>query len=364
MSLCLGWYLEVHGYYDEALSAFSAAVDQFREGGAPESLISGEEKSAFAGLLDQVGWFEFRKGDTERGAAILSKSLEIALEQNDLEILYYIYGNLGYLSLLLGDIAEANRLTTESLKCGKVLNSPWYIAIAVSVLGIVAYQQGNLTEAYQQLTESLKIWRKVGDPRGQVFSMLYLGMTTIELNKIEETRSILLESNAIAKANMDRWAQAFGEDMLGTVALSQGQNEDALGHFTESIKLYKEIGDQLNAMQPTIHLGQTYAALRTNDEAKRLFLEAYANAQENKWTLIILSVLVSFCEMQTDISPVTKLAAAFSVISHPSVTPHLSARSERIRDEILPGLTTEQIETAKNLAGQKTSEEWAREILG
>jgi len=360
---CLGWYFEVHGYYDEALSAFSVAADKFRASGAPESLKSKEEKSSFAGLIEQVGWFEFRKGDTERGATILNESLEIAREHNDSEILYYIYGNLGYLALMQGKISEAGRLTTESLNCGKVLNSPWYVAIAISVLGIVAYQQGNLSESYQQLTDSLKLWRSIGDPRGLVFSMLYLGMTTFALDKTEETRSILQESNAIAEANMDRWAQAFGMDMLGMVALSQGQNEDALEHFTESITLYKEIGDQLNAMQSTIHLGQAHAALRSTEEAKRLFLEAYVNAHDNKWTLIILSALVSFIEMKNSLSPETKLAVAFSVISHPSITPHLRARSERMRDEILPGLTPEQVEEVENLAKQKTPEEWAQAVL-
>ena len=63
MSPCLNWYFEVHGYYDEALSVFKAALNDFRADGAPENLQSSEDKSAFAGLVDQVGWFEFRKGN-------------------------------------------------------------------------------------------------------------------------------------------------------------------------------------------------------------------------------------------------------------------------------------------------------------
>ena len=362
MSPCLNWYFEVHGYYDEALSILKVALDSFDNLGAPASLRDAEEISIFAFLMDQVGWFEFRKGNVEQGISLLAKSLEIARQYNDSEVLYYIHVNWGYLSLMNGDILEAEKLTTESLNYGRTL-SPWHTAIPISMLGILAYQQGNLAEAYQQLSESLDIWRSVGDPRGLVFCMLYLGMTTFALNKIEETRSILQESNAIAKANMDRWALAFGEDMLGMVALSQGQNEEALKHFTESITLYGEIGDQLNAMQPTIHLGQTYAVLQLTSEAKRLFLESYANARENKWTLIILSALVSFTEMQNELSPETKLAVTLSVISHPSITPHLRERSERMRDKILPGLTADQVEAAENLAKQTTPEEWAPEIL-
>lgn len=362
MSPCLNWYFEVNAHYDEALSAFTAAMNRFRAGGAPDSLKSAQEKSSFAALVDQVGWFEFRKGNTERATTLLAESLEIARKHNDPEILYYIYGNWGYLALMQGEISEAGRLTTESLNYSRSL-TPWHTAISVNVLGIVAYQEGNLNAAYQQLTESLNIWRSVGDPRGLVFCMLYLGMVTFALNRIEETRSILSESNALANANMDRWAQAFGSDLLGMVDLAQGQNEEALENFSCSIKLYREIGDQLNAMQPVIHLGQAYAALRSHEEAKRLFLEAYAAARDNKWTLIILSALVSFIEMENGIPPETKLAATLSIISHPSVTPHLRARSEKLREAISSRLTADQIKVAENYAKQKTTEEWAQEVL-
>lgn len=362
MSPCLNWYFEVNAYYDEALSAFTAAMNKFRASGAPDSLQSSQEKSYFAAMVDQVGWFEFRKGNTERGTALLSESLDIAREYNDPEVLYYITCHWGYLALMQGDISEAGRLTTESLNHSRSL-TPWHTAISINVLGIVAYQQGSLNEAYQQLTESLNIWRSVGDPRGLVFCMLYLGMATFALNRIEETRSILSESNMLSKANMDRWAQAFGLDMLGMVDLSQGQNEEALEHFSQSITLYREIGDQLNAMQVVIHLGQTYAALRSNEEAKRLFIEAHATARENKWTLIVLSALVSFIEMENGLLPETKLAVALSAISHPSVTPHLRARSEKLRDEISSRLTADQIKASENFVKQKTTEEWAQEAL-
>jgi len=362
MSPCLNWYFEVHGYYDEALFAFKAALDRFRVHAAPNSLQSAEEKSAFASLLDQVGWFEFRKGNIEQGAALMAESLELAREYNDPEVLYYIYGNWGYLSLMTGEISEAERLTTESLKQSKTL-TPWHTAIPISVLGIVAYQQGRLTEAFQQLSESLEIWRSVGDPRGLVFCMLYLGMTAFALNDIPTTRSVLEESNEIAKANMDRWAQAFGLDMLGMVALSQDQNEEALVHFEQSIALSKEIGDQLNSSQTTIHLGQAHAALQSDDEAKRLFLEAYASAKESKWTLIILNALLSFTEMQNGLSAETRLGVALSVLSHPSVTPYLRPRGEQMRDKLTPSLTTGQIEVIEKRAKEKRCEDWAQEIL-
>ena len=362
MTPCLNWYFEVHGYYDEALSAFKPAVDGLRAKGAPTNLRSAAERSAFALLVDSVGWFEFRKGNLELAISLLAESLEIAREQDDPEVMYYIHGTWGYLSLMTGEVSEAGRLTAESLRYGQML-TPWHTAIPNSVLGIVAYQQGKLNEAYQKLNESLNIWRLVGDPRGLVFCMLYIGMTALALKDLTATRSILLESNQIAEANMDRWAHAFGLDMLGMVALDQGQSEEALKYFQHSIALSKEIGDQLNGTQTMIHMGQAYAALRNEDEAKHVFLEAYANAQSSKWTPILLNAFLSYVETQYDLPTETKLAAALSILAHSAVTPNLRARSECLRNELMTRVTPQEIEKAEKLASEKNAEIWAQEIM-
>ncbi len=362
MTPCLNWYFEVHGYYDEALSAFKPAVDSLRATGAPATLKSAAEKSTFALLVDSVGWFEFRTGNFECAIPLLAESLEIAREYDDPEVMYYIHGNWGYLSLMTGEVSEAGRMTTESLRYGQML-TPWHSAISNSVLGIVAYEQGNLNEAYQKLNESLKIWRPVGDPRGLVFCMLYMGMSALAMKDNQTARAILLESNQIAEANMDRWAHAFGLDLLGLASLEQGQNKEALEYFQHSIALSKEIGDQLNGTQTTIHLGQAYAALRSIDEAKHLFLEAYVNAQASKWTPILLNAFLSYIEIQHDLPAETKLAAAMSVLSHSAITPNLRTRSECLRDEIKSTLKPQELENAEKLAGDKSAEVLAQEIM-
>ena len=162
---------------------------------------------------------------------------------------------------------------------------------------------------------------------------------------------------------MDRWAHAFGLDMLGMVALAQGQNEEALEYFQHSIALSKEIGDQLNGTQTIIHLGQAYAALRREDEAKRVFLEAYANAQASKWTPILLNAFLSYVETQPDLPAETKLATALSILSHSAVTPNLRARSECLRDKIKSTLKPQELENAEKLAGDKSAEALAQEIM-
>jgi tetratricopeptide (TPR) repeat protein len=363
MSPCLNWYFEVHGNYDEALSVFKGALEEFRALGAPDCLESPEERSNFASIVNQVGWFEYHKGNVEAGESLLVESLEIAREYDDPEILYYIYGNWGHLSLTKGDIQEAERYTRESLSYAQKLNSPWHTALPLSVLGIVAYQQGKFDEAFQQLTKSLEHWRSVGDPRGLVFCMLYLSMTAFIQNNFSFITSMLLECNEIAAGNMDHWAHAFGLDMLGMVALAQGKNEEALNYFNQSNMHSNEIGDQLRSTQTKVHIGQAHAALGSCDEAINLYREAYTVAQQAKWTLTIMSILVSFAEMNS-IPPEAKLALVLSILLHPGVSPHMRARSEKMRDELVLTLTSEQVKTSKKFAKEKNPEDWARELLG
>jgi len=362
MSMTLYWYFEVNGYYDEAVSAFKSAVDGLRLYGAPASLKTPNEKATFAFLANAHGWFEFRKGNVELAVSVFQESLDIAGELDDPEVMYHIHINWGYLSLFTGEIEEARRYTLKSLSYGQKLN-PWHQAVSISVLGIVAYQQGNFQEADQQLTKSLDLWRTVGDPRGLVFTMIYMGMTALALMEYESAKLILTEGNQIAEANMDRWAHASGLDLLGIALMSQGQNEEAVAYFKKSVALSNEIGDQLNGAQTMIHMGQSCAAMRSDDEAKGLYLEAYSNAKTNKWIQLLLDVLISYTEMSNGIPYEKKLAVALSTLAHPAITSYLRGRGEAMRDDARENLSDEMIREAENLAKEKSPELWAQELL-
>lgn len=358
----LTWYFEVNGLYDEAISAVKTAVEHFRGQGAPVSLSTTEETSAYAALLDSFGWFEFRKGKVAIAIPLLQESLDIACEHDDPEVMYYIYGNWGYLCLFTGQVEEARRLTAESLRYGQMLTA-WHQAIPISVLGIVAYQQGNFQEAYRQLSESLTLWRPVGDPRGLVFTMIYLGLTAIGLQDFGGAKSILTESTQIAEANRDRWAHASGLDLLGIASMSQGQNEEALDYFRKSATLYNEIGDQMNSAQTKIHLGQACAAMRSYEEAKQLYRDVYQNAQANQWSSLLWNALISFVDVPGELSAETKLAIVLSILTYPTLTPDLRGRCESMRDQAKTNLSTERIKAAEDLANEKSPERWAQELL-
>jgi tetratricopeptide (TPR) repeat protein len=361
---CLYWYYEIHGYYTEALAAYHLAVRELRAAGYPHHLSAPEEKSAFAFLMDQLGWFEFRTGNIEQAAALFAESLELARIQNDPEVLYHIYGNWGYMELLKGDIPAAKRLTLECLACAEALESQWHIAIPANVLGIIEMQQGNLAQAQQDLTAILKTWRAVGDPRGLIFCMLYLSSAALALGDFATAEPVLAESNAIARQKRDRWALAFGLDLLGQAAMAQGRFDDAHSYYDQSLVLSQEIGDLWASNLTLIHLAEVQATAGMTEETRQMFREAYLQAQQAKWIPNVFEALVAFLTVDAEIALETRLAALIAVLDHPTVTSPIRQRAESLRDKWVSRLTLEQREDARAEASTKSLEAWAQEILG
>jgi len=330
----LSWYFEIHGYYEEALTTNQYAVSNLREAGAPGNLPAALEKSVYASLLNQYGWFLFRTGNLEQATTIFRESLDLARDSQNQETLFYIQSNWGYLALLNGDIAEAKRLTLESLANAQQLHSQWHTAIPITTLGIVEYQQGNLSEAYQQLSDSLKIWRAVGDPRGLIFCMLYLSSTALALGYFDIVEAIVGESNAIAIDKMDRWAQAFGLDLLGQVAMLKRDHPKARELFGQSLALSNEIGDKWAGTRAIIHLGEALASLEMDQDSKRLFRQAYFNAQQARWVPTILEALTAFVSIEQEMMPETRLAVTLSILSHPAISPSIRQQAVRLRERL------------------------------
>jgi predicted ATPase/transcriptional regulator with XRE-family HTH domain len=362
LSACLSWYFEVKGYFEDALIVSKIALEHFRSLGAPDALETPQEKSTFANLVSQVGWFEFRKGNVKEGSALYEESMEIAHQYGDPELLFYLYVNWGYISNFTGDFVEAVRLTTESFKYSQQL-TPWHSAVASSALGIAIYNLGKLTEAYQTLTDSLETWRTVGDPRGLCYCMLHLSLVTISLDEISKTVSILQESNQIAAANHDWWSYAFGHDMLGVVSLAQGKYEEALDHLEQAKTRMRTIGDRYSLLYILVHLGQTYTALGSDETAMQLFQEAYSEAYQANWVPIILDILISLIEMSKELAVEDKLAIALSVLEHPGITPLIRSRATRLGENYQSSLTQQQILTAQKKGQITHAEAWAEKFF-
>ncbi len=357
---CLSWYHEVNGYYADALALYQVTVDQVLATGDPR-LFPPDEKATTAFLLDNLAWNESRIGNLEKARRLLAESLELAIEVADQEVLYFIYGNWGYIALQNGNPEDAERLTLKSLESARILASEWHIAIPINVLGIIEFQRGNLHQAQQQLSACLPLWRTVGDPRGMVFCLLYLGMTNFALGDLDSARSVLLESNAIAQRKKDHWAHAFGLDLLGQIAVAKEEFDSAQKLFEQSLYSSREIGDQWAATQTLIHLGQVQARFGFTRQTREVFLQAYQNAEHARWTPTLIEVLLRYVGADPNLDAAVKLEIVQAVQAHPAANPVTMNNAQ----ELYKSLRSDGGMTRFNQPKQpeKSAEAWAQEIF-
>lgn len=361
MELCLYWYYEIHGDNAEAVSSIAYAVNELRAAGAPANLTTDPQIGTFALLIDQLGWFESRTGNIDKAFDLFNQGLALAeqMSEPDHEVLYYIYINFGYTSLVTGDLEKSAQMTQISLEHAHVLGRSWYAAIAITILGIIEFQRGHLDQADRQLSRSLQLWREVGDLRGLVFCMLYLGAAVLALGDYDRVEAIVNESNEIARQKSDRWARAFGLDLLGFVATARGSTQEAVQFFQQSLALSQEIGDQQAASQVLIHLGDAYLALGDRAEAQRLFSTAYENARQAHWLSTLLEALAASLAADEETCPTMRLTIAESVLTNPMANLPTRQRAAGLRDRLADSLGCQQAEAARIQAQQKCTEEWA-----
>ncbi|NIP42350.1 hypothetical protein GWO43_10760 [candidate division KSB1 bacterium] len=73
--------------------------------------------------------------------------------------------------------------------------------------------------------------------------------------------------------------------------------------------------------------------------------------------------MVTYIEIEDELSPEQELAAALSLLSHPGINPEIYERCVQLRDESLAVLGAQRAAEAEHRAKEKSAEEWAKDLL-
>jgi tetratricopeptide (TPR) repeat protein len=159
-------YLDLRGYWEEAIRTGEMALQAAREARSPLAI------ARFTYSLAVVYW---ERGENVKARELFREGLEINRklgEQSGIASSLHELGNLAYSQ---GNPEEARRLYAESLGIAKKLDHQSGIATILHQLGMLAHDQGNPEEARRLYGQSLEIMRKVGDQSGIASSLGQLG---------------------------------------------------------------------------------------------------------------------------------------------------------------------------------------------
>ena len=202
----LGWFWYAHGHALEGcnrLTELLAATE-----GAPEELRA-RPMYALGVLVDQ-------RGEPERAAELVERSLAIFREQGDRERVGAALNSLGSIKRALGDLDAARSLLEEGLAIRRELGDEARAASSLGNLGILAFERGDLDDAESRFLEALELDRMHGNEWGACAGLDSLVAVAIERGDHERARELnremLASAQRVRRSGADRLRAREGRD--------------------------------------------------------------------------------------------------------------------------------------------------------
>jgi predicted ATPase/class 3 adenylate cyclase len=208
----LGWFWYAHGHALEGCARLTDVLA--RTENAPEELRA-RPMYALGVLLDQ-------RGEPERAAELVERSLAVFRELGDQENVARALNSLGGIKRALGELESARSLLEESIGVRRELGDEPGTAAALTNLGSVAFEQGDLEEAEARLTEALTLDRVHGNEWGAAVALDSLAAVPLERGDYDRAGELIRETLVSAERLADQELIAFGLEKAAVLAAAEG----------------------------------------------------------------------------------------------------------------------------------------------
>jgi predicted ATPase len=208
----LGWFWYAHGHALEGCARLTDLLGRTQN--VPEELRA-RPMYALGVLLDQ-------RGEPERAAELVERSLAVFRELGEQEHLARALNSLGTIKRSLGDPESARSLLEESIGVRRELGDEAGTAGALSNLGVVAFEQGDLDEAEARFTETLELDHVHGNEWGAAVALDNLVAVVLERGDYDRAGELIRDNFVAAERLADRELIAFGLEKAAVLAAAEG----------------------------------------------------------------------------------------------------------------------------------------------
>ena len=273
----LAGFIEVKGYWHEAITAYTLALQACRD-------LEDPARIARAALdLSMVSQQAGRPEDT------LALAEEAAA----------IYHSLGDHQGLADALDQAGRMhvnaarTREALACFDEARALYNdagdahgMAGALGHTGIVCWHLGRHRQAVDHLRAALSLYREVGDRRGEAKTLSNLGKVQLHSGRYRDALDSFQQSLDIFTEIGGDQNRAILYQAIGNVHLYKGSIDDGLLAFRQALAIYRAIGDRPNEADVLNDMGAVFMSAERHDDAlnhyerARLLAEAIGRTAE------------------------------------------------------------------------------------
>jgi DNA-binding SARP family transcriptional activator len=267
-------YLDVRGYYPDALTVHDGAV-RATQRGAPGR----------AGALTSLGMVYWRLGRPGAAVGHLREALACPPDDADRHARPTTTALLGIMYDLLGRHADALDHHRRALADLRAAGNRHSEASALNNIGILHRRLGDHDEAIAHHRRAIAIAREIGHRPSEGIGLGSLGEVYHRMGRHADALDHLLPALDLVRAVGDRSAEGDMLSSLGAVYSSLGRFSEALDHLDRAMAMAREIGDPWLETKTLNILGDTAYAMadpRTALERHRAAL-ALARRTEDRY---------------------------------------------------------------------------------
>ena len=367
----LFWLYESRSNCREGVPLYRQAIQGLQV--LPKKLAASDkwaQQLALGQALSYEGFFLFRQGQQPQGrealksaSAILEKIPEKSAREVQMALSNAIVF-LGTVTSVMGDFEEGDRLLQQGLTMKQKLEDSWGSAFCLRQIALSAYYRGNYASASRALNQSLEISQRIGNTWSTAASLNQLGLVAHSQGEHNRAEQYLSQALELSRELEDRYSIAAALDGLGQVKTAQGRYDEAQSLLEESIALWKEIGEQGNLAQTLTHIGTALLKAGDKANARSYFLDALSMAREMQTLPVLLDALVGEAEIQAlEGATASAVGILIAVSQNPSCSLATKIRAERLRADLMPGMSRQRVKTTKARLNHKAVDSLVKDIL-
>jgi DNA-binding SARP family transcriptional activator/Tfp pilus assembly protein PilF len=224
-----------------------------------------------------LGGYLDRRGHWPEWAATQHKALHVAQRSADLAGRARAHRGIGAACLRLGRHDDARRHLDAALGVFGELEDFTGQAFTYFVLAQVSELQGRLAQALSETRRALDLHRHGGNQVGQANALNSIGWYQTHLGDHHEAIASCQEALRLFERLDDRDGQSATWDTLGRCHRNLGQYREAIECYRHALDLNQLAGGHRLLEASTLaQLGDTHAAAREAEEARRMWRRALA----------------------------------------------------------------------------------------
>lgn len=242
--------LVIKGNLSKALEFNLKAIEFFKRLG----LNIGE-----ANQLANLGYINLIQGDLDHALKNYQEALHIDQEINDKQGEAYELNNLGLYYFTQGSMDLGVKNFQNALIIFQEKSDLLGIASCYTNFGQYYLDLYNFPSALKYFQDALQIYQKTETKRGEGISYCNIGEIHLVNANLDVAFFYLQKALSISKAIGDKIAEAHQKNLQGRAySLEKDLQSQALKYFNDSLKIYSQIGDQINIIQQLEEIGKIY----------------------------------------------------------------------------------------------------------